>query len=351
MLERDPGNVALDKYTEVAEVLCRQTFSNRHAAHTALVGLLDEWTAHLQIRRLSAHDIGEPDLDRIVANCRGIEELPVKAGSPTKAVPGYNVMVLDDEGKEVGPHTEGNIDVKLPLPPGTLPTLWKNDKRFVESYMTTFPGYYETSDGGYIDEDGYVYVMGRMDDVINIAGHRLSTGAMEEVLSGHADVAECAVIGVADALKGQMPLGLHRIKDDWYAMEVADASLHFIREDDKVVALELAQNSMLQRAAKTSDTAAALAKTAVEMSREELAAFVGVYRMNPSIDFTIRLGDETLEAMLTGQAFFPVFARGDDKFFYKVVDAELHFERDEEGNVNALVLHQGGIVQRAERVD
>ena len=150
---------------------------------------------------------------------------------------------------------------------------------------------------------------------------------------------------------GQMPLGLHRIKDDWYAMEVADASLHFIREDDKVVALELAQNSMLQRAAKTSDTAAALAKTAVEMSREELAAFVGVYRMNPSIDFTIRLGDETLEAMLTGQAFFPVFARGDDKFFYKVVDAELHFERDEEGNVNALVLHQGGIVQRAERVD
>ena len=148
----------------------------------------------------------------IVANCRGIEELPVKAGSPTTAVPGYNVMVLDDEGQEVGPNVEGNIVVKLPLPPGTLPTLWKNEKRFVESYMTTFPGYYETSDGGYIDEDGYVYVMGRMDDVINIAGHRLSTGAMEEVIATHPDIAECAVIGTDDQLKGQLPVGLFVLK-------------------------------------------------------------------------------------------------------------------------------------------
>jgi propionyl-CoA synthetase len=168
----------------------------------------------------------------IVANCRGIEELPVKAGSPTKAVPGYNVMVLDDEGKEVGANTEGNIVVKLPLPPGTLPTLWKNDKRFVESYMTTFPGYYETSDGGYIDEDGYVYVMGRMDDVINIAGHRLSTGAMEEVIATHPDIAECAVIGTEDQLKGQLPVGLFVLKSgvDRDVEEIQTELIKMVRE-------------------------------------------------------------------------------------------------------------------------
>lgn len=148
----------------------------------------------------------------IVANCRGVEELPIKPGSPTVAAPGYNVMILDNEGKEVGPNTEGNIVVKLPLPPGTLATLWRNEKRFVESYMTTFPGYYETSDGGYIDDDGYVFVMGRMDDVINVAGHRLSTGAMEEVISTHPDIAECAVIGTDDQLKGQLPVGLFVLK-------------------------------------------------------------------------------------------------------------------------------------------
>jgi propionyl-CoA synthetase len=148
----------------------------------------------------------------IVANCRGIEELPVKPGSPTKAAPGYNVMVLDNESNEVGPNIEGNIVIKLPLPPGTLTTLWRNDKRFVESYMTTFPGYYETSDGGYIDDEGYIYVMGRMDDVINIAGHRLSTGAMEEVIATHPDIAECAVIGTDDQLKGQLPVGLFVLK-------------------------------------------------------------------------------------------------------------------------------------------
>jgi propionyl-CoA synthetase len=148
----------------------------------------------------------------IVANPMGIEEFPVKAGSPTKPVPGYDVRVLDHAGKEVGPGVEGNIVVKLPLPPGTLAPLWRNDDRFVSSYMKTFPGYYETSDGGYIDEDGYVYVMGRMDDVINIAGHRLSTGAMEEVIATHQDVAECAVFGTDDEVKGQKPVGLIVLK-------------------------------------------------------------------------------------------------------------------------------------------
>jgi propionyl-CoA synthetase len=148
----------------------------------------------------------------IVANPMGIEQFPVKAGSPTKPVPGYNVRILDDGGNELGPGEEGNIVIKLPLPPGTLATLWRNDERFIKSYMETFPGYYETSDGGYMDEDGYVYVMGRMDDVINIAGHRLSTGAMEEVVSTHQDVAECAVFGTDDELKGQKPIGLIVLK-------------------------------------------------------------------------------------------------------------------------------------------
>ncbi len=148
----------------------------------------------------------------IVGNCRGIEELPVKEGSPTKPMPGYDVKVVDDACVEVAAGTEGNIVVKLPLPPGTLTTLWRNEERYVKSYMTQFPGYYETSDGGYIDEDGYVYVMGRMDDVINIAGHRLSTGAMEEIISNHPDIAECAVFGADDQLKGQLPVGLFVVK-------------------------------------------------------------------------------------------------------------------------------------------
>ncbi len=148
----------------------------------------------------------------IVANCRGIEEFPVKAGSPTKPVPGYDVKILDDEGNELAPGTEGNVVVKLPLPPGTLASLWRDDEKFIKSYMSAFKGYYETSDGGYMDEDGYVFVMGRMDDVINIAGHRLSTGAMEEVVANHPDVAECAVIGTHDQLKGEIPIGLINLK-------------------------------------------------------------------------------------------------------------------------------------------
>lgn len=143
----------------------------------------------------------------IAGNPLGIELLPVKAGSPTKPMPGYDVQVLDEGGHPVAPGTLGALAIKLPLPPGTLPTLWNADDRFKKSYLSHFPGYYETGDAGYIDEDGYVYIMARTDDVINVAGHRLSTGAMEEVLAAHKDVAECAVIGVADALKGQLPMG------------------------------------------------------------------------------------------------------------------------------------------------
>ncbi|MCP4329578.1 MAG: propionyl-CoA synthetase [Alphaproteobacteria bacterium] len=143
----------------------------------------------------------------ICANCVGIELLPVKSGSPTKAVPGWNLKVLDDNGHEVENTEIGALVATLPLPPGTFPTLWHADERFKDSYFSEFPGYYQTGDAGMIDEDGYVYVMARTDDVINVAGHRLSTGAMEEVLASHPDVAECAVIGAADVLKGQLPLG------------------------------------------------------------------------------------------------------------------------------------------------
>ncbi|MDX5358037.1 MAG: propionyl-CoA synthetase [Rhodobacterales bacterium] len=143
----------------------------------------------------------------IAANPVGVELLPVKLGSPSVAMPGYDVQVLDEGGHPVAPGTLGAIAVKLPLPPGTLPTLWNAEDRFRKSYLSHFPGYYETGDAGYIDEDGYLYIMARTDDVINVAGHRLSTGAMEEILAGHPDVAECAVIGVTDALKGQLPLG------------------------------------------------------------------------------------------------------------------------------------------------
>jgi propionyl-CoA synthetase len=144
----------------------------------------------------------------IAGNPAGLETLPVKVGSPTVPMPGYDVQILDDKGHSVPTGELGAIAIKLPLPPGTFPTLWNAKDRFRKSYLTTFPGFYETGDAGIMDEDGYLYIMARTDDVINVAGHRLSTGAMEEVLAGHPDVAECAVVGVNDALKGQSPLGL-----------------------------------------------------------------------------------------------------------------------------------------------
>ena len=143
----------------------------------------------------------------IAGNPAGIEAMPVKIGSPTVAMPGYDVQILDEGGHQMKPGELGAITVKLPLPPGTLPTLWNAPERYIKSYLTTYPGYYETGDAGMIDSDGYLYIMARTDDVINVAGHRLSTGGMEEVLAAHPDVAECAVIGVGDTLKGQLPLG------------------------------------------------------------------------------------------------------------------------------------------------
>ncbi|MCB1762987.1 MAG: propionyl-CoA synthetase [Gammaproteobacteria bacterium] len=148
----------------------------------------------------------------IAANCLGIEQLPVKPGSPTVCVPGYDVRVLDENGNEEAPGEIGRIMIKLPMPPGCLPTLWQNDDRFVESYLSANEGYYLTGDAGRKDEDGYLWIMSRIDDIINVAGHRLSTGGMEEVLASHPDVAECAVIGAADKLKGELPVGLVVLK-------------------------------------------------------------------------------------------------------------------------------------------
>jgi len=148
----------------------------------------------------------------IAGNPVGLGMLPVKHGSPTVPMPGYELHVLEEGGKPVPANTMGTIAMKLPLPPGCFPTLWKDDARFRDSYLTVFPGYCNTSDAGFLDEDGYVYVMGRTDDIINVAGHRLSTGGMEEVLASHTAVAECAVIGVKDALKGEVPCGFVVLK-------------------------------------------------------------------------------------------------------------------------------------------
>jgi propionyl-CoA synthetase len=148
----------------------------------------------------------------IAANCLGLEPLPVKPGSPTRPVPGYRVEILGEDGRVLPAEKEGAVAIRLPLPPGALPTLWQDDARFKEVYLSKFPGYYATGDGGYFDEDGYLFIMGRIDDVIIVAGHNLSTGSMEQAIASHPDVAECAVFGVKDALKTQLPLGLVVLK-------------------------------------------------------------------------------------------------------------------------------------------
>ncbi|SVE45308.1 uncharacterized protein METZ01_LOCUS498162, partial [marine metagenome] len=143
----------------------------------------------------------------IASNCVGLGLLPIKPGSPTKVVPGFDVRILGDNGDEMPAGEIGALVLKLPMPPGCLPTLWHNDSGYQQSYLSRYPGYYLSGDAGYQDEDGYLFIMSRIDDIINVSGHRLSTGGIEEVLAAHPDVAECAVVGVADALKGEVPLG------------------------------------------------------------------------------------------------------------------------------------------------
>jgi propionyl-CoA synthetase len=164
----------------------------------------------------------------IGANAAGLGLLPVKPGSCTKAMPGYDVRVLDDHGEEVPPGVTGNVVIRLPLPPGCLTTLWNNDRDYLKTYLSEYPGFYLTGDAGFIDEDRYLWIMGRTDDIINTAGHRLSTGAMEEVLAAHPDVAECAVTGVTDEVKGEIPLGFIVLKVG-------------VKRDRKVILQELVQ--------------------------------------------------------------------------------------------------------------
>jgi propionyl-CoA synthetase len=168
----------------------------------------------------------------IAANCLGIEQFPVVPGSATHPVPGWDVRVLDSRGSQLAAGETGALVIRLPMPPGATTTLWNADDRFREAYLSAYPGHYLTGDAGYVDEAGYVFVMSRTDDVINVAGHRLSTGAIEEVLAAHPDVAECAVLGVADALKGQLPLGLLVLKAgiDRPADAITTEAAHLVRE-------------------------------------------------------------------------------------------------------------------------
>ncbi|MDI9858697.1 propionyl-CoA synthetase [Flectobacillus roseus] len=174
----------------------------------------------------------------IVGNMVGIEAFPVKAGSATKPVCGFELKILNEAGEELGPNQDGYVCIKLPMPPGCLPTLWNDDDRFRTSYLNTFEGYYLTGDGGFIDQDGYVFIMGRIDDVINVAGHRLSTGAMEEIIASHPAVAECAVVGIADELRGQRPVGFAVLKDgqDIDENTLEQQSIALIREQIGAVA-------------------------------------------------------------------------------------------------------------------
>jgi propionyl-CoA synthetase len=228
----------------------------------------------------------------IAANCQGIEPGPVKYGSASKAVPGYEVKVVNEALEELPRGTMGDIVVKLPLPPGTMTTLWRADNRFVESYMRNFPGYYQTSDAGYIDEDGYIYIMSRTDDIINVAGHRLSTGAIEAELCEHPDVAESAVIGVHDDLKGEIPLGFLVLKSgvDTPPELIVKHVIEYVRENIGPVA-SFKQAVIVKRLPKTR-SGKILRSTMRKIANSE------AYVMPPTIDDPAIL-DEIRESLQT----------------------------------------------------
>ncbi|MEL6824054.1 MAG: AMP-binding protein, partial [Calditrichota bacterium] len=188
----------------------------------------------------------------IVCNPTGIEMMKIKPGSATLSVPGFDVQILDPKANPCSANQEGAVVVKLPMPPSCLPTLWRDDKRFKEAYLNAYPGYYLSGDGGYKDEEGYVYIMGRTDDVINVAGHRLSTGEMEELIASHAAVAECAVFGIADALKGQVPIGLIVLKDGFEVNQetLEEELVQIIREKIGAIAC-FKQAAIVKRLPKT----------------------------------------------------------------------------------------------------
>ncbi|MDQ7028002.1 MAG: propionyl-CoA synthetase [Anaerolineae bacterium] len=221
----------------------------------------------------------------ICANPLGIEQLPIKPGSSAKPMPGYTVAVLDPAGKPVANDEIGSIVVKLPLPPGALPTLWQNDERYIESYLSRFKGYYLTADAGFLDDDGYLHIMSRTDDIINVAGHRLSTGGMEQVLAAHSAVAECAVVGIHDDIKGEVPVGLLVLNTD-FAGDKADV----VREVVQMVREQIGPVAAFKKAA----IVAKLPKTrSGKILRRTIKAIAEhtPYKMPATIDDTSALND------------------------------------------------------------
>ena len=228
----------------------------------------------------------------MTANCTGIALLPIKPGSATKPVPGYDLQVLDEEGNQVDSGTIGSIVIKLPMAPGNLPTLWNNDEGYVKSYLSAFPGYYSTADAGYIDQDGYVWIMARTDDIINVAGHRLSTGGMEGVLSDHPDIAECAVIGVSDQLKGEVPLGMVVLKAG-----VARPDEDIIKELVQMVREEIGAVASFKQAIVVKRLPKTRSGKTLRGTMKKIADGVD-YKMPPTIDDPAILG-EIAEALAT----------------------------------------------------
>lgn len=243
--KEDPDGKMLQQY----DISCLQ---NLFLAGERLDPPTYEWLRELFQRPVIDHWWQTETGWAIAADMMGIEALPTKAGSATHPVPGYNVCILDEEGNEMGRGEQGAIALKLPLPPGCLPTIWRDHNRFVSGYLDQFPGYYVSGDGGYFDDDGYLFIMGRTDDVINVAGHRLSTGELEEVVGSHPAVAECAVIGVKDELRGQIPVALLCLKDgvDTPDAQIESEVVQLVRDTTGAVAC-LRQALVVKRLPKT----------------------------------------------------------------------------------------------------